>query len=125
MRVETYRADKASAEAVVGMFEALHKRLLCRWWRRLLHGQPSVALEVHHAGGAAWLAVCCPAGLEEMVQAALRTAYPNCRLVGERRLPGSPPAVLRLKKHAEFIKRARVLDRFEHEREPSMNRLRQ
>jgi len=128
MRVETYRTDKASAEAVVSMFEALHKRLLRRWWRRLLRGQPSVALEVHHAGGvggsgAVWLAVTCPAGLEEMVQAALRTAYPNCRLVAERRLPGRPPAVLRLKKHAEFIKRGKLLDRFEHEREPPMNRL--
>jgi hypothetical protein len=128
MRVETYRTDKASAEAVVSMFEALHKRLLRRWWRRLLRGQPSVALEVHHAGGvggsgAVWLAVTCPVGLEEMVQAALRTAYPNCRLVAERRLPGRPPAVLRLKKHAEFIQRGKLLDRFEHEREPPMNRL--
>jgi len=123
MRVETYRTDRASAEAVVSMFEALHKRLLRRWWRRLLRGQPSVALEVHHTSGAAWLAVACPLGLEGMVQAALRTAYPNCRLVAERRLPGRPPAVLRLKKHAEFIKRGKVLDRFEHEREPPMNRL--
>jgi hypothetical protein len=123
MRVETYRTDKASAEAVVSMFEALHKRLLRRWWRRLLRGQPSVALEVHHTSGAAWLAVACPLGLEWMVQAALRTAYPNCRLVAERRVPGRPPAVLRLKKHAEFIKRGKLLDRFEHEREPPMNRL--
>jgi hypothetical protein len=123
MRVETYRTDKASAEAVVGMFETLHKRLLRRWWRRLLRGQPSVALEVHHTGGSAWLAVTFPLGLEGMIEAALRSAYPNCRLVGERRLPGRPPVVLRLKKHAEFIKRVKLLDHFEHEREPPMNRL--
>jgi Replication-relaxation len=123
MRVQTYRTDAASADAVVSMFEALHKRLLARWWRRLLGGQPSVALEVHHASGSAWLAVTCPAGSEEMVQAAVRTAYPNCRLASERQLPGPPPTVLRLKKHAEFIKRAKVLDRREHEREPAMNRL--
>jgi hypothetical protein len=123
LRVQTYRTDKASAEAVVGMFEALHKRLLRRWWRRLLQGQPSVALEVHHARGTVWLAVTCPAGHEGMVQAALRTAYPNCRLTAERQLVGLVPSVLRLKKHAEFIKRAKVLDRFEHEREPRMNRL--
>jgi hypothetical protein len=125
LRVQTYRTDKASAEAIVGMFEALHKRLLRRWWRRLLQGQPSVALEVHHAGGTVWLAVSCPRGDQEMVQAALRTAYPNCRLVRERQLVGSVPAVLRLKKHAEFIKRAKVLDldRFAREREPAMNRL--
>jgi hypothetical protein len=123
LRVETYRTDRASAEAVVSMFAALHKRLLRRWWRRLLQGQPSVALEVHHAGGTAWLAVTCPVGLEQIVEAALRTAYPNCRLVPEQRLPGRAPAMLRLKKHSEFIKRAKVLDRFEHEREPAMNRL--
>jgi Replication-relaxation len=123
LRVQTYRTDKASAEAVVGMFEALHKRLLRRWWRRLLQGQPSVALEVHRAGGTVWLAVTCPKGYEVMVQAALRTAYPNCRLTVESQLVGLAPSVLRLKKHAEFIKRAKVLDRFEHEREPRMNRL--
>jgi hypothetical protein len=123
LRVQTYRTDKASAEAIVGMFEALHKRLLCRWWRRLLQGQPSIALEVHHARGTVWLAVSAPAGYEEMVQAALRTAYSNCRLTVERQSVGLAPSVLRLKKHAEFIKRAKVLDRFEHEREPRMNRL--
>jgi hypothetical protein len=123
LRVQTYRTDKASAEAVVSMFGALHKRLLRRWWRRLLLGQPSVALEVHHAGGTVWLAVACPAGLEGMVEAALRTAYPNCRLMPERQLLALAPTVLRLKKHAEFIKRAKVLDRFEHVREPAMNRL--
>jgi hypothetical protein len=123
MRVQTYRTDKASAEAVVGMFEALHKRLSRRWWRRLFQGQPSISLEVHNAGGTAWLAVTCPRGLEGMVEAALRTAYPNCRLIAERQLVGSPPTVLRLKKHAELIKRAKVLDRFEHEREPRINRL--
>jgi hypothetical protein len=123
MRVQTYRADTASAEAVVSMYEALHKRLLRRWWRRLLSGQPSVALEVHYADGSAWLALTCPEETREMAQAALRTAYPNCRLVPEWQLPGPPRAVLRLKKHTEFIRRAKVLDHFEHERDPAMNRL--
>jgi len=127
--IEVYRTDRTSAEAVVAMFEALHKRLLRRWWRRLLLGQPSVALEVHHtcvAGGCSpsvWLAVSCPVGSERMVQAALRTAYPNCRLSSTCREPGTPPYVLRLKKHAKFIKRVKVLEHFEHEREPPMNRL--
>jgi hypothetical protein len=123
MRVRTYRTDTASAEAVVSMFEALHKRILLRWWRRLLHGQPSVGLEVHHAHGTVWLAVAFPAGSRDMVQAALRTAYPNCRLDPEPQLLSPPPTVLRLKKHGEFIKRAKLLDHFAHEREPAMNRL--
>ncbi|HME02958.1 MAG TPA: hypothetical protein VKG38_07985 [Solirubrobacteraceae bacterium] len=48
LRVEAYRTDRAGHEAVVAMFEALHKRLLRRWWRRLYLGQPAIALEVHH-----------------------------------------------------------------------------
>ena len=89
----------ASAEAVVSMFEALHKRLLRRWWRRLLLGQPSVALEVHHAGAGSserWLAVACPVGLEGMVEAALRTCLPELpaggRAAAARAAPGGAAA---------------------------------
>ncbi len=164
LRVDAYRTDHTTAEAVVEMFAALHKRLLYRWWRRLLQGQPGVALEVHHtyappgpcasrdaraafdspsvrgsgpgaspgaselraarrSPSSAWLAVSCPAGLEAMVEAALRGAYPNCRLRPAMQPVGIPPAVLRLKKQTGFIKRAKVLDHFEHAREPPMNRL--
>ena len=122
MRVVPYRGEDATAEAVVSMFDSLHKRLLRRWWRRLLHGQPSVSLEVH-CDREAWLSVSCPAGMESMVQAALRTAYPNCRMQPERRPVGPPPQVLRIKKSEIFIKRAKVIDRFAHQREPAMNRL--
>jgi Replication-relaxation len=122
MRVEPYRTDSASAEAVVTMFEALHKRLLRRWWRRLLWGQPAMALEVHHTESV-WLAVSCERGLERMVEAALRAAYPNCRLRPAAQPLGSPPSLLRLKKHGEFIKRVKALDHFEHERQPAVNRL--
>ncbi|HMH46648.1 MAG TPA: replication-relaxation family protein [Solirubrobacteraceae bacterium] len=132
MHVATYRTDQADAEAVVRMYEALHARLLRRWWRRLLLGQPTVALEVHHeythnpVGGCAnraWMAITCPRGLERMLEAALRTAYPNCRLQPLQEPITMPPAVLRLKKKAEFIKRVKSLERFEYEREPSVNRL--
>ncbi len=126
LRVEVYRADQANAEAVVTMFEALHKRLLRRWWRRLLCGQPSLALEVHHTGGlqhSVWLAIACPEGQERIVEAALQATYPNCWLRPAGQPIGVPPAVLRLKKHAEFIKRVKTLDRFEHDREPPVNRL--
>src|SRR4029077_1204791 len=114
-----------------------HKRALRRWWRRLLFGQPTVALEVHHtcasipAHGAAvertaycaWMAVTGLHGSERMVEAPLRTAYPNCLLRLCSRPVATAPAILRLKKSAEFIKRVKSLDHFEHEREPPMNRL--
>jgi hypothetical protein len=62
-------------------------------------------------------------GLEGMVEAALQTAYANCRVRPCAHPVGVPPAVLRLKKQAQFIKRVKVLNRFEHERAPPMNRL--
>jgi hypothetical protein len=133
LRVEPHRTDHASAASIVTMFEALHRRMQLRWWRRLIAGQPTVALEVHHEheGSAAgrlehfaWMALSCPRGFERMVEAALRTAYPNARLVPlEQRLELNPAFVLRLKKDAEFIRRVKSLDHFEHEREASVDRL--
>ena len=122
LRIVPYRGEDASAESIIAMFEALHKLLLPRWWRRLLSGQPSIALEAHICDEA-WLAVCCPAGSEQMVLAALRGAYPNCRMERSTMRLGTPPALLRLKKEQLFIKRVKAIDRFEHEREPFMNRL--
>jgi hypothetical protein len=125
LKIEPYRMDRASAEAVVAMFEALHKRLLRRWWRRLLLGQPAVALEVHHAGRSrwAWLALAGPEGSEQLLESALQAAYPNCRVGRACEQIGVPPVVLRLKKQGEFIKRVKALDHFEQEREPPVNRL--
>jgi hypothetical protein len=126
LKVEAYRADHADVEAVVTMFGALHKRLLRRWWRRLLLGQPSLSLEVHHTGGgtrSAWLAISCPEGLERMVEATLQATYPNCRLQPLERDVGVPPTVLRLKKHAEFIKRVKAIEDFERRPDPPINRL--
>ncbi len=130
LRVEPYRTDRTSAEGVVAMYEALHKRLQRRWWRRLLRGQPSAALEVHYihsavSAASALLAIVCPVGMERMVEAALRSAYPNCRVAApDETLPSrSAYVLLRLKKHAGFIKRVKQLDPYELMREPPMDRL--
>jgi Replication-relaxation len=123
LEIVPYRGDDPTADAIVSMFEALHKRLLRRWWRRLLTGQPSVGVEVHYDCRSAWLSLTCPAGLELLVEAALRSAYPNCRLESGVREPGAPPCLVRLKKHSPFTKRAKLLDRFEHDRAPAVNRL--
>jgi hypothetical protein len=126
LRVEAYRGDYASSEALVRMYGALHNRLQRRWWRRLFAGQPSLALEVHHDGGAApsaWLAISCPQEHRRMVEAALQASYPNCRLRTAGRPVGVPPAVLRLKKHSEFIKRIKTPERFDADGEPTVNRL--
>jgi hypothetical protein len=134
VRVVAYRTDQASAEAVVSMYEALHKRLLQRWWRRLLTGQPSVALEVRHSSepstspdggpiGSVSMTLSCPQALLSTVEAALRVAYANCELRPLERGLAAPLSVLRLKKAAEFIRRVKSLDHFEHEREPPIDRL--
>jgi hypothetical protein len=122
--IEVYRTDNTTAQGVIAMFESLHKRLLRRWWRRVLCGQPSLALEIHHGEGCSvWLAVSCVAGVEATVETALRTAYPNCRLCSAPESPASPPVLLRLKKRAGFVRRIAVLDLFEHQREPPVNRV--
>jgi hypothetical protein len=58
-----------------------------------------------------------------MIEAALRSAYPSCRLEPSEQEPGAQCHVVRLKKHADFILRVRTVDRFEHDRDPPVNRL--
>jgi Replication-relaxation len=126
LRIDAYRADHAESAALTEMFAALHKRLLRRWWRRLLAGQPSLSLEVHHGGGgayAAWFALSCPAGCERLVEAAMQVAYPNCRLRPIERELGVPPVVLRLKKRAEFIKRVKSVAYRERRAQAPVDRL--
>jgi hypothetical protein len=134
LRVVPYRTDRTSVEGIVAVFEALHKRVQQRWWRRLLWGQPSVALEVHHVRGAggstsALLAVACPVELGQLVGATLRSGYPNCAVVplegmhGHGLTPARSAALVRLKKHTGFIRRVKQLDRYELAREPPMDRL--
>jgi hypothetical protein len=122
LRVVPYRGDDPTADGIVSMYEALHKRLLRRWWRRLFCGQPSVTLEIHR-DRIAWLSLTCPAGVEPLVEAAVRTAYPNVLLEQRAPAPGVPPCVLRLKKRSVFTKRSKRVDRFEHDRSPPVNRL--
>ena len=125
LRVEPYRTDRASTEAIVAMYSVLHKRLLARWWRRVLRGQPSIALEIHHTPvpRLVWLAVACPSGMQQMVQTALQSAYPNCSVRPDPMPLGDPPALLRLKKRSEFIKRVKAVDPRNRDPEPSINRV--
>ena len=122
LSVVPYRGDDPTAAAIVSMYEALHKRLLRRWWRRLLTGQPSVGLEIH-CDRKAWFSLTCPTGDEPLIEAALRGAYPNCRLESSTPSLGVPPCVVRLKKQSAFTKRAKQMDRFEHDRAPAVNGL--
>ena len=124
--MEAYRVDHASTEALVTMFGVLHKRLLRRWWRRLLWGQPSLALEVHYEAGkqhTSWLAISCPREHQRMVEAALQTSLSELPAAPSWSALGVPPVVLRLKKHAEFIKRVKTQNALRKIDEPTINRL--
>jgi hypothetical protein len=122
LRIVPFRGDDPTTEAIVSVFDALHKRLLRRWWRRLIGGQPSVALEIH-CHRQAWMSLACPVGMQPLMEAALRSAYPNCRLEEEQTRLGVAPCVLRLKKHSPFIKRAKLVDPFDRDRPPAVDRL--
>ncbi len=122
LALAAHRSDRAEPEALVAMFEALHKRLLQRWWRRLVAGQPSLSLEVHYRHGEAFLAVACPRGSEPLVESALRGAYPNVGLEASVAPLAPPPCVLRLKKRARFIEPLRVVDPRDRDVSPA-NRL--
>ncbi len=58
-----------------------------------------------------------------MVETALQTAYPNCALRPEHRPLGNPPAMLRLKKRSEFVRRVKAIDLRNRDPEPSVNRV--
>jgi hypothetical protein len=122
MRLLAYRGDDPTLEELVSTFAALHKRLQRRWWRRLILGQPSISVELHY-DREAWFALSFPRGLSQLVQAAVRDAYPNCALDHGARAVARAPYVLRLKKHAPFTKRVKRFMRFEHERTPTIDRL--
>jgi hypothetical protein len=112
--VVPYRTDRATPDAAVAMFEALHATTLQRWWRRVLAGQGTVAVEIHALPGSpvrtVALAVACPVALRSRVEAAVRTAYPNTAFQAFPRAVGRPPFVLRLKKRRLFVTRIAVAD---------------
>jgi len=127
MRVLPYRTDQAGVEQLVAMFETLHALLLHRRLRRLRHGQPSLALELHGAGAGAhagtWLGVCCPREHQETVAVALREAYPNIVLLPTSIQIGTDAALVRLRKRESFIERALWISRERLEREPPIDGL--
>ena len=105
-----YRTDRAAAEAAVAMFESLHAAVQQRWWRRLLSGQASVALELHavpnRGGHTTMLAVSCPEGLCERVQAAIRVAYPNTAFEPFPARLARPPSLNRLVERGTAVRQA-------------------
>jgi len=70
------------------------------------------------------MALCCPSGQEHALQAALRSAYPNSRLIALHRPMHGPPSLLSPEEGPGVHQtRQGCSTVFEHEREPSVNRL--
>jgi DNA-binding transcriptional ArsR family regulator len=127
--VEPYRTDLAEPDAVIDLMESLHKRLLVRYWRRVLYGQPSVGLEIHHTcerGSTvrvARLAVTCPEESAASVRSAITGCYPNSGLVVAGQRTVGTGYVLRLKKRYAFIRRMKVLGDRRGPEKPAMDRI--
>ena len=127
--VKPYRTDHAEPEALIDLMESLHKRLLVRWWRRILYGQPSIGLEIHRSnepGGrvrVGRLAVTCLEEDAASVGSALTGCYPNSGLtLSPQRVTGTG-YVLRLKKRYSFIRRTKVLGERRGPDMPAMDRI--
>ncbi len=125
VKILPYRTDHAGPDALVRMYAALHAALAERWWRRALRGQPSLSLEAwFEEGGGGWLALSCPPGRVAAARAALQAAYPNLRVLEREEEHAHPPTVLlRLKKHAGFIRRTATPGRFDRDAQPAMDGL--
>lgn len=104
------RVDEAPPDAVAALIKAWHEQLRERWWRRLLHGQPSLTLEAHCTTGPRGprvrLVLGCPPQLARALAGPLNACYPDARLV-----PAAPPApdatqaLLRIRKRDRFVRR--------------------
>jgi hypothetical protein len=107
-----FRADDAEPQAVMRLLESWHQQLQERWWRRLLYGQPGLALEVVMAPDAegdrtARLSVVCPEEFAETIEGSLLACYPDSRLV--RGAQSLPPVheIVRMKKRYSFVRALR------------------
>jgi hypothetical protein len=82
--IAPYRTDEASTEQVVALFQDWHQQVHQRLHRRLLFGQPYLALEEHvrpDAGGAeATLAIVCPEQFVAALDGRLAATYPHSRI---------------------------------------------
>jgi hypothetical protein len=121
--IEPYRSDRLAPDALVSTFAAVHSLVSVRGPRRILTGQPSVALEIHHqmrAGGAplVWLAVCAPRRLGVQVGAAVRATYPNCGLRRVTRPVGVGGSIVRLHKRRIFTDPVRRIGDLDPDRPP-------
>ncbi|HEU0318455.1 MAG TPA: hypothetical protein VFR49_14055, partial [Solirubrobacteraceae bacterium] len=123
LMVDPYRGDRTRPDALLATIIALHSLVAARGPRRLLTGQPSLALEVHlhhRRDGAplAWLAISVPRGLERQAQAALRSSYPNAALRPVAATLGPGGAVVRLHKRSTFTAPVRRLADVDPDRPP-------
>src|SRR5215211_1982527 len=112
-RIVPHRGSEARDERVQQLLESWHQQLLPRWWRRVVLGQASVALEAHASkmtgtDGRIELLLRCSEGAVGALEAALHACYPDARLVESNGGLERPRRVIRLKKRFDFILRLRT-----------------
>jgi hypothetical protein len=112
LRLMPYRADDAEPDAVRRLAESWHQQLLERWWRRLVFGQPGMALEVVMTPDPSGelngeLAIVCPRELAPSIEGSLLACYPDSHLVRRDSQLPDVSAVIRLKKRHGFVRALR------------------
>lgn len=119
LAIDIYRAEEADAEHVRRLVEALHQNILERWYRRLLFGQPGIALEAHaipHSSGTQIrLSIAIPAreGLREAINGLLASCYRDSRLVQGGGEPQWTGEIVRLKRRYPGFGRS-LVTAFDH-----------
>jgi hypothetical protein len=103
-----HRASEAESGEVRRMLESWHQQLIERWWRRLVCGQPGLALEIvmgrdREGDYAAGLSVVCPEAQAASVEGTLLACYPDARIVAGRQELPPVREIVRLKKRHVFV----------------------
>lgn len=104
------REDLATPYQREKMLEAWHGQLAARWWTRLVLGQASIALEVHHLpDGTQRFTLAAERRQMRTLEGRLLATYPDVRLVPVGGSPRWGRHVIRLKKRRLFVDRIQTI----------------
>jgi hypothetical protein len=104
------REDLATPYQREKMLEAWHGQLAARWWTRLVVGQPSISLEVHHLpDGTQRFTLAAEPRQIRRLEGRLLATYPDVRLVPTEGAPRWGRHVIRLKKRRLFVDRIQTI----------------
>jgi hypothetical protein len=113
LRIVPARADQAEPDRIARLLGVWHQVLVQRWYKRLLWGQPSLALEVRTVPDAegdwsGYLSIVCPFDDVKAIEGSLLACYRDANLVTEEFKPLPHETIFRLKKRGHFVRALRT-----------------